>query len=134
VDSILTDPEKFQQVLMHFLTNAIKFTESGEIALGVRRTVDKDEPFVECWMADTGIGISREDQEAIFEDFRQLERSNVRKYGGTGMGLSLCRKLAQSLGGRVEVKSEVGKGSVFSLILPVGERQNHLVPTLQQAL
>jgi signal transduction histidine kinase len=119
VDSIFTDPEKFQQVLMHFLTNAVKFTESGEIAVGVRRAMDKGEPFVECWMTDTGIGITREDQEAIFEDFRQLERSNVRKYGGTGMGLSISKKLAHSLGGRVEVKSEVGKGSVFSLILPV---------------
>lgn len=119
VDSILTDPEKFQQILMHFLTNAIKFTESGEIAVGVRRAMDKGEPFVECWMADTGIGISREDQEAIFEDFRQLERSNVRKYGGTGMGLSISKKLAHSLGGRVAVKSGPGKGSVFSLILPV---------------
>jgi signal transduction histidine kinase len=66
-----------------------------------------------------GIGISEHDQEKIFEDFRQLERSNVRQYGGTGVGLSLCRKLAQSIGGRVVVKSEVGKGSFFSLILPV---------------
>ncbi len=133
VDSILTDPEKFQQVLMHFLTNAIKFTESGEIAVGVRRAMVKGEPFVECWMADTGIGISREDQEAIFEDFRQLERSNVRKYGGTGMGLSISKKLAHSLGGRVEVKSEVGKGSMFSLILPVREAQTQIEAKLVEA-
>jgi signal transduction histidine kinase len=124
IEAILTDPEKFQQVLMHFLTNAVKFTERGEIAVGVvRRMLEEGGPFVECWVADTGIGIGEDNQEAIFEDFRQLERSNVRKYGGTGMGLSISKKLALSLGGRVEVKSEVGKGSVFSLILPLRETQ-----------
>jgi len=123
MEKILTDPEKFQQILMHFLTNAAKFTERGEIALGVSRILEEGEPYVECWVADTGIGISKDDQEAIFEDFRQLERSNVRKYGGTGMGLSISKKLAHSLGGRVEVKSEVGKGSVFSLMLPLREAQ-----------
>jgi signal transduction histidine kinase len=106
---------------MHFLTNAIKFTEKGEITVGVRQVLDKGAPFIECWMADTGIGISKQDQEAIFEDFRQLERSNVRKYGGTGMGLGISKKLAQSLGGRIAVESEAGKGSVFSLILPMQE-------------
>jgi signal transduction histidine kinase len=123
LETVLTDPEKFQQIMMHLLTNAVKFTERGEIAVGVRQTWERDEPFVECWIGDTGIGISRQDQEAIFEDFRQLERSSTRHYGGTGMGLSLCKKLAHSLRGRIEVRSEVGKGSVFSLILPVPRPQ-----------
>jgi signal transduction histidine kinase len=118
VDTIVTDPEKFQQVLMHFLTNALKFTERGEIAVGIRLLLDKGEPHVEFRVSDTGIGISQRDQEVIFEEFRQLDGSSTRQYGGTGVGLSLCKKLAHSLGGRIEVQSEVGKGSVFSLILP----------------
>lgn len=134
IETVLTDPEKFQQVLMHFLTNAVKFTERGEIAVGVSRILDEGKPYVECWVADTGIGIGADDQEAIFEDFRQLERSNVRKYGGTGMGLSISKKLAHSLGGRVEVKSEVGKGSVFSLILPLRETQPPAGASLVEAV
>jgi signal transduction histidine kinase len=123
VERILTDPEKFQQVLMHFLTNAIKFTERGEITAGIRRMPETRNSFVECWVADTGIGISKDDQEKIFDDFRQLECSATRQYGGTGMGLSLCKKLAHSLGGKVQVQSDVGKGSRFSLIIPTRTAQ-----------
>jgi signal transduction histidine kinase len=119
LETIYTDPEKVQQVMMHFLTNAIKFTDTGEITMGVRRVADDGVPSVECWIADTGIGISQEDQESVFEDFRQLECSSTRKYGGTGVGLALCKKFAHFLRGRVQVRSESGKGSVFSLILPV---------------
>jgi len=130
-ETVLTDPEKFQQIMMHLLTNAVKFTERGEITVGVRQTWERDQPFVECWIGDTGIGISLQDQEAIFEDFRQLERSSTRQYGGTGMGLSLCKKLAHSLRGRIEVQSGVGKGSVFTLIFPVPRPQTE--PAAPQA-
>ncbi len=133
VEGIVTDPEKFQQVLIHFLTNALKFTESGEIAVGIRPLVEKGELFVECWVSDTGIGISQRDQEVIFDEFRQLDGSSSRQYGGTGVGLSLCKKLAHSLSGRIEVQSEVGKGSVFSLILPARRPQTEVGMRLVEA-
>jgi len=117
--AIKTDPKKLQQILIHLLTNAVKFTERGEIALEIKYYGEKRYDFVEISVSDTGIGISKCDQEVIFEEFRQLDGSSTRKFGGTGLGLSLCKKLAQSLGGRIEVQSEVGHGSTFSLILPV---------------
>ncbi|MBI4526106.1 MAG: GAF domain-containing protein [Deltaproteobacteria bacterium] len=116
---IETDSKKFQQILMQLLTNAVKFTERGEIALEINPLPEGGHDFVEISVSDTGIGISERDQEIIFDEFRQLDGSSTRQYGGTGLGLSLCRKLAQSLGGMIEVESEPGKGSIFSLILPL---------------
>jgi signal transduction histidine kinase len=86
---------------------------------------------LEILVSDTGIGIGKEDQEIIFDDFRQLDGSTTRKYGGTGLGLSLCRKLAQSLGGKITVDSEPGKGSVFSLFLPLRKTEAVALPALQ---
>jgi signal transduction histidine kinase len=74
---------------------------------------------LEIAVADTGIGIRLEDQDVIFDDFRQLEGSLTRRYGGTGLGLGLCKKLAAALGGEMRVSSEYGVGSVFSVFLPV---------------
>jgi signal transduction histidine kinase len=118
VASIKTDPKKLQQILMHLLTNAVKFTQKGEIALEVKPYGDSAGEIVEIAVSDTGIGINKGDQEIIFDQFRQLDGSSTRQYGGTGLGLTLCKKLAQSLGGRIEVQSELGYGSTFSLILP----------------
>ena len=126
-----TDAKKLQQILMYLLTNALKFTERGEIALRVRGVTEADATFLEISVADTGIGISKRDQELIFEDFRQLDGSSTRKYGGTGLGLSLCRRLAQSLGGKITIDSEVGEGSVFSLMLPLRESRPVAVQGLQ---
>ncbi len=119
ITAIKTEPKKLQQILIHLLTNAVKFTERGEIALEIKPHEEKGRDFIEISVSDTGIGISKCDQEIIFEEFRQLDGSSTRKFGGTGLGLSLCKKLAQSLDGRIEVQSEVGHGSKFSLILPV---------------
>lgn len=128
---IETDGQKLQQILMELLTNAIKFTAAGEIILGMRTLLEGGDPLVVISVSDTGIGISREDQEIIFEEFRQLDGSATRRYGGTGVGLSLCRKLAQSLGGRIEVDSEPGQGSTFSLILPLERSQGQAVSGFQ---
>ncbi len=119
VEVLETDPNKLRQILAQLLTNALKFTESGEIALEMRSLSDEGGSLVEISVSDTGIGISKEHREIIFDEFRQLDGSSTRQYGGTGLGLSLCRKLAHSLGGRIAVESEVGRGSTFSLILPL---------------
>jgi two-component system CheB/CheR fusion protein len=119
VDTIESDGQKLQQILVQLLTNALKFTEKGRIELSLREYQEAGQELLEIAVADTGIGIKREDQEVIFEDFRQLEGSSTRHYGGTGLGLGLCKKLAAALGGEIRVASEYGVGSVFSLLLPV---------------
>ncbi|HEX6801986.1 MAG TPA: ATP-binding protein [Candidatus Binatia bacterium] len=119
IESIESDGQKLQQILVQLLTNALKFTEKGRIDLSIRGRRERDDEFLEIAVADTGIGIKREDQELIFEEFRQLDGSSTRHYGGTGVGLGLCKKLAAALGGEIQVSSEIGVGSVFSLLLPV---------------
>ncbi len=119
IDCIETDGKKLQQILVHLLTNALKFTAKGKIALMLRALEQQSDRFVEIAVADTGTGIKKEDHELIFEDFRQLDGSSSRSYSGTGLGLGLCRRLAAALGGRIHLSSELGAGSVFSLILPV---------------
>ena len=119
LEVIETDAKKLQQILMQLLTNALKFTEKGEITLEMKSCLEKGAAFVEISVSDTGIGISKRDQDVIFEEFRQLDGSSTRQYGGTGLGLSLCKRMVQSLGGKIAVESEPGQGSVFSLMLPI---------------
>jgi signal transduction histidine kinase len=123
VDTIESDGQKLQQILAELLTNAVKFTERGKIEVSVRTIARDETSSVEIAIADTGIGIDERHREIIFDDFRQLDGSSTRKYGGTGLGLSLCRKLAGALGGQIRVTSEVGMGSVFSLLLPLVPQQ-----------
>jgi signal transduction histidine kinase len=119
IDAIKSDAQKLQQILVQLLTNALKFTDKGKIDLTLRALSEDGGNFIEIAVADTGIGIKNEDQELIFDDFRQLDGSSSRAYGGTGLGLGLCRRLAAALGGTIRVSSKLGVGSVFSLILPV---------------
>ncbi len=112
-----TDPGKVQQILYNLLSNAVKFTpEEGRIQICVSRP---DERSVRISVADTGPGIPKDQQEHIFEKFRQLDGSLTRKEPGTGLGLAICKQLTELLAGTVEVESEVGKGSVFSLTIPI---------------
>ena len=109
-----TDEQKVSQVLRNFISNAIKFTPRGEVRVSAK--VQADEV---CFsVTDTGIGISESDQRIIFEEFAQIDSSMQRRVKGTGLGLPLSRKLAELLGGRVEVSSIVGEGSTFQLIVP----------------
>jgi signal transduction histidine kinase len=119
IDTIESDGQKLQQILVQLLTNALKFTEKGRIDLTIQAINEGGTEFLKIAVADTGIGIKKEDQETIFEAFRQLDGSSTRQYGGTGLGLGLAKKLAAALGGTIQVWSEVGVGSVFSLLLPV---------------
>ena len=127
-EKISTDRKRLDQVLKNLMSNAIKFTEKGSITIDfVKPARDMDlsksglkiENAVAIAVRDTGIGIPGDKQKVIFEAFQQIEGGTARKYGGTGLGLSISRELAALLGGEIQVKSEGGKGSVFTLFLPV---------------
>jgi PAS domain S-box-containing protein len=119
--AISSDRQKVKQILLNLLSNALKFTHQGGVTISARR--NQTDRTIILSVADTGIGIAPIDQEKIFEDFRQLDTSTTRAYGGTGLGLSICRRLAQMLDGTIEVQSVVGKGSTFTLTLPVQGRR-----------
>jgi signal transduction histidine kinase/CheY-like chemotaxis protein len=114
--TLRTDEAKVSQILRNFISNALKFTERGEVRVSAR-TVPENK--IEFSVADTGIGIAAEDQERIFQDFTQIDSALQRRVKGTGLGLPLCRKLADLLGGTVHVDSEIGRGSTFTLSLPM---------------
>ncbi|MBW8732883.1 MAG: response regulator [Asticcacaulis sp.] len=110
-----TDRQRLEQVLKNLLSNAFKFTETGAVDLIITRTSDNRLQFA---VTDTGIGISPEQQRAVFDAFRQADGTISRKYGGTGLGLSISRELARLLGGTISLQSVQGEGSTFSLSLP----------------
>jgi signal transduction histidine kinase len=118
--SLVSDRQKVKQILLNLLSNALKFTHRGTVVIKVRR--NQKERTVTLSVADSGIGIAAADHQKIFEDFRQLDNSPTRKYGGTGLGLSICRRLAQMIDGRITLRSDVGKGSAFALVLPLRGR------------
>lgn len=116
VEAFESDEGKISQVLRNFISNALKFTEEG--AVRVRADWDRERDTIAFSVADTGIGISPDNLQLIFEEFSQIEHPLQRRSKGTGLGLPLCRKLAELLGGRVEVESRLGAGSTFRLVLP----------------
>jgi len=113
------DSLRLKQILLNLLSNACKFTKDGEVTLRVRKVADGRD-WVELAVADTGIGLTAEQQAKLFQDFTQADSLTARRYGGTGLGLALSRKLARMMGGDVTVTSELGKGSVFTVRLPGG--------------
>ncbi len=115
IPSLHTDEGKVAQILRNFLSNAVKFTEQGEIRLTARSGPGDTIIFS---VSDTGIGIAPEDQRRVFEEFNQVEGPLQKRLKGTGLGLPLSRKLAELLGGRVSVRSEPGVGSTFVAVIP----------------
>lgn len=113
---IFTDRMRIDQVIKNLLSNAFKFSAKGKVTLNVTMQNNNHISFA---VADTGIGIPKDKQALIFEAFQQADGSTKRKYGGTGLGLSISREIAHLLGGTIQVESEPGKGSTFSIIIPV---------------
>jgi len=121
--SIYSDPDKIKQIMINLLSNAVKFTHEGQITVAACH----QEGMLEIVVSDTGIGISEEALERIFEEFQQAESTTRQQYGGTGLGLSISRKLARLLGGDLTATSANGCGSTFRLAVPI-----HYGPRLEE--
>lgn len=123
-EKIFGPPSAIKQILFNLLSNALKFTEKGFIHVGIKRD-NKNENMLLFYVEDSGIGIPKEKQDAIFNRFFQVEEYSTRKYGGTGLGLSICQGLISQMEGKIGVKSEEGKGSVFYFYLPFDPKQTN---------
>lgn len=118
IGSMRMDVTKVRQVLFNLLSNACKFTEKGTITLSARRVVLSGRDWIEFKVSDTGIGMTAEQMDQLFEAFSQADATIAIKYGGTGLGLTLCKKYAELMGGEINVRSQPGHGSTFTLFLP----------------
>ncbi len=117
---IVTDPDKLRQIIKNFLSNAVKFTQAGQVVIRLAATdpAEAETYAVQISVSDSGIGIAKEKHEEIFEAFKQADGATNRRYGGTGLGLTISRQLARLLGGDIRLHSAPGQGSRFSLLLP----------------
>ena len=123
VPRVFTDDKKLSQILRNFISNALKFTQEGEVRVSSQY---RTPGWVTFSVADTGIGIAKEHQGALFQDFVQVDAPIQRRFRGTGLGLALSKRLAELLGGSVTVQSEVGQGSTFFAIIPIHFSPNKL--------
>ena len=131
---VVADGLKLRQSILNLLSNAAKFTSKGSITLTVMRRQTETGEVVMFEVRDTGIGISKEGMDKLFRNFSQAEADTARTYGGTGLGLALTRRFCQSMGGSVEVESEVGVGSSFKIEIPVAPpTENSVEPNLRKA-
>jgi signal transduction histidine kinase len=133
IGALKVDPMRLKQILLNLLSNACKFTKEGEVALRVRKVADGHD-WVELAVADTGIGMTAEQQAKLFQDFTPADSLTARRYGGTGLGLALSRKLARMMGGDVTVTSEPGKGRCSRRGCPEAQTANQRLQMLLRPL
>ncbi|MFO0836891.1 MAG: ATP-binding protein [Phycisphaerae bacterium] len=119
-ETIASDPTRLRQILLNLIGNAVKFTDRGGIRVTLRMHVDRPDPLLELAVCDSGLGLSKEGIERLFQPFTQADSSTTRKFGGTGLGLTISRRLARVLGGDIVVESEPGKGSTFRVTVGTG--------------
>jgi adenylate cyclase len=129
--SIEADAMRLRQILLNLLSNACKFTKGGSVVLRVVRSTHEQQDCVEFAVIDTGIGMNVDQMRRLFEEFSQGDASTARQYGGTGLGLAITRRLCQMMGGDVTVTSEIGKGSTFTVRLPVAQTSLRASPELR---
>ncbi|SER90776.1 His Kinase A (phospho-acceptor) domain-containing protein [Pseudomonas sp. NFACC02] len=120
---LYTDDKKLAQILRNFISNSLKFTQRGEVRISARLEGDNEVRFA---VTDTGIGIPAELHGALFEDFAQVDSPLQKRLRGTGLGLSLCKRFAELLGGRVGMESQPGVGSTFFVVIPLALAQEHV--------
>lgn len=135
-ETIKTDPTRLKQVLINLASNAIKFTSKGKVQLKVRLLHEsRSEPKLQFQVIDSGIGIPQEKLETVFQPFAQSDSSTTRKYGGTGLGLTISRKLVEAMGGEISVSSTVGEGSTFTFTTDIGSLdQVKMIEISQQSI
>jgi len=117
--TIISDAQKLHDIFTNIISNAVKFTDKGEIVL----KIDVEQNRLCFKVSDTGIGISKDDVEHIFEEFTQVDSSTTRKYQGTGLGLAICKKMVELLGGEIKAESELGKGTTIMFYIPLKSEQ-----------
>lgn len=119
VSAFFTDSHRLKQIIRNLISNAIKFTKEGSVTLEISKAKQNNNDVIEFKVIDTGIGIEKNKFNDIFGAFQQAYGNTDRIYGGTGLGLTICRELARLLGGEIHLESEIGKGSTFTVILPL---------------
>ncbi len=119
--TVRTDATRVRQVLVNLLSNAVKFTSTGSVCVHVSATSVEGRPLIEFAVQDTGIGIAPDKLDVVFESFSQADASTTRQFGGTGLGLTICRRLTDLLGGEMSVESELGAGSTFRFSIEAPE-------------
>jgi len=135
---VVGDPIRIKQILINLVSNAIKFTDKGSITITLDEDMSTDENIKQIWISvvDTGIGIPLDRQSTIFDSFSQADTTTTRKYGGTGLGLTICQKLVTIMNGTIGVHSQENIGSTFwfSLPMPIAEKQNTATPSKKRSI